>query len=154
VIRLVLFQPDIPQNAGAMMRLAACMGVSLDLIEPCGFPIDDQRMRRAGMDYIDRLDLVRHTSWDAFRRVPGGRLVLLTTAGDISHAEFIFSSDDRIIVGRESAGVPPEVHDAAEARIRIPMRPGIRSMNVAQAAAIGVAEALRQTGQLPAGNGS
>ncbi len=137
-----------------MMRLAACMGVSLDLIEPCGFPIDDQRMRRAGMDYIDRLDLVRHTSWDAFRRVPGGRLVLLTTAGDISHAEFIFSSDDRIIVGRESAGVPPEVHDAAEARIRIPMRPGIRSMNVAQAAAIGVAEALRQTGQLPAGNGS
>jgi tRNA (cytidine/uridine-2'-O-)-methyltransferase len=154
VIRLVLFQPDIPQNAGAMMRLAACMGVSLDLIEPCGFPIDDQRMRRAGMDYIDRLDLVRHTSWDAFRRVPGGRLVLLTTAGDISHAEFIFSSDDRIIVGRESAGVPPEVHDAAEARIRIPMRPGIRTMNVAQAAAIGVAEALRQTGQLPAGDGS
>ncbi len=137
-----------------MMRLAACMGVSLDLIEPCGFPIDDQRMRRAGMDYIDRLDLVRHTSWDAFRRVPGGRLVLLTTAGDISHAEFIFSSDDRIIVGRESAGVPPEVHDAAEARIRIPMRPGIRTMNVAQAAAIGVAEALRQTGQLPAGDGS
>jgi tRNA (cytidine/uridine-2'-O-)-methyltransferase len=154
VIRLVLFQPDIPQNAGAMMRLAACMGVSLDLVEPCGFPIDDQRMRRAGMDYIDKLDLVRHSSWDAFRQVPGGRLILLTTAGTLSHADFAFREDDRIVVGRESAGVPPEIHDAADARIRIPMRPGIRSMNVAQAAAIGVAEALRQTGQLPAEDGS
>ena len=149
MIRLVLFQPDIPQNAGAMMRLAACMGVSLDLVEPCGFPLDDQRLKRAGMDYISRLELVRHASWDAFRKTPGGRLVLLTTAGDVSHADFAFRPDDRIIVGRESAGVPPEVHDAAEARIRIPMRPGIRSINVAQAAAIGVAEALRQTGQLP-----
>ena len=95
------------------------------------------------------LNLVRHTSWDAFRRIPGGRLVLLTTAGDISYADFAFRPDDRIVVGRESAGVPPEVHDAADARIRIPMRPGIRSINVAQAAAIGVTEALRQTGQLP-----
>jgi tRNA (cytidine/uridine-2'-O-)-methyltransferase len=149
VIRLVLFQPDIPQNAGAMMRLSACMGISLDLVEPCGFPIDDQRMKRAGMDYLSMLDLVRHTSWEAFRKIPGGRLILLTTAGDVSHADFAFRPDDRIVVGRESAGVPPEVHDAADARIRIPMRPGIRSINVAQAAAIGVAEALRQTGQLP-----
>ena len=95
------------------------------------------------------LDLVRHTSWDAFRKTPGGRLVLLTTAGDVSHADFVFCPDDRIIVGRESAGVPLEVHQSVDARIRIPMRPGIRSINVAQAAAIGVAEALRQTGQLP-----
>jgi tRNA (cytidine/uridine-2'-O-)-methyltransferase len=149
VIRLVLFQPDIPQNAGAMMRLAACMGISLDLVEPCGFPLDDQRMKRAGMDYLSMLDLVRHPSWEAFRRAPGGRLVLLTTTGDVSHADFAFQPDDRIIVGRESAGVPVDVHQGADARIRIPMRPGIRSINVAQAAAIGVAEALRQTGQLP-----
>ncbi len=101
------------------------------------------------MDYLEMLDLVRHISWDAFRKVPGGRLVLLTTTGDVSHVDFAFQPDDRIVVGRESAGVPPEVHDAADARIRIPMRPGIRSINVAQAAAIGVAEALRQTGQFP-----
>jgi tRNA (cytidine/uridine-2'-O-)-methyltransferase len=149
VIRLVLFQPDIPQNAGAMMRLAACMGISLDLVEPCGFPLDDQRMRRAGMDYIPLLDIVRHSSWESFRKIPGGRLVLLTTAGHVSHADFAFRPDDRIVVGRESAGVPLEVHQGVDARIRIPMRPGIRSINVAQAAAIGVAEALRQTGQLP-----
>jgi tRNA (cytidine/uridine-2'-O-)-methyltransferase len=149
VIRLVLFQPDIPQNAGAMMRLAACMGISLDLVEPCGFPLDERRMKRAGMDYLAMLDLVRHTSWSEFRKTPGGRLVLLTTAGDVSHADFAFHADDRIVVGRESAGVPQDVHNEADARIRIPMRPGIRSINVAQAAAIGVAEALRQTGQLP-----
>jgi tRNA (cytidine/uridine-2'-O-)-methyltransferase len=149
VIRLVLFQPDIPQNAGAMMRLAACMGISLDLVEPCGFPLDDQRMKRAGMDYLAMLDLVRHTSWTEFRKSPGGRLVLLTTGGNTSHVDFAFRPDDRIVVGRESAGVPAEVHDAADARIRIPMLPGIRSINVAQAAAIAVSEALRQTGQFP-----
>lgn len=136
-----------------MMRLAACMGITLDLVEPCGFPLDERRidrgMKRAGMDYLAMLDLVRHTSWDAFRRTQGGRLVLLTTAGDVSHAEFVFRPDDRIIVGRESAGVPIDVHQGADARVRIPMRPGIRSINVAQAAAIAVAEALRQTGQLP-----
>ena len=101
------------------------------------------------MDYLPILDLVRHTSWEAFRKMPGGRLVLLTTSGDVSHADFAFRPDDRIVVGRESAGVPLEVHQGADARIRIPMRPGIRSINVAQAAAIGVAEALRQTGQFP-----
>jgi tRNA (cytidine/uridine-2'-O-)-methyltransferase len=149
VIRLVLFQPDIPQNAGAMMRLAACMGIPLDLIEPCGFPLDDQRMKRAGMDYLAMLDLVRHTSWTAFLGSPGGRLVLLTTAADTRHTDFAFRSDDRIIVGRESSGVPPEIHQCVDARIRIPMRPDVRSINVAQAAAIGIAEALRQTGQFP-----
>jgi tRNA (cytidine/uridine-2'-O-)-methyltransferase len=132
-----------------MMRLAACMGISLDLIEPCGFPLDSQRMRRAGMDYLDRLDLVRHASWPKFRESADGRLVLLTTAATQSHIDFAFQDNDMIVVGRESAGVPQDVHDAADARIRIPMRPGMRSLNVAQAAAIGLCEALRQTGQFP-----
>lgn len=101
------------------------------------------------MDYIDRLDLVRHVSWGAFRAVPGGRLVLLTTAAETVCFDFAFEPDDRLVVGRESAGAPPEIHAAADARIRIPMRPGVRSFNVAQAAAIGLAEALRQTGTLP-----
>jgi len=150
LIHLVLFEPDIPQNAGAIMRLAACMGVPLDLIEPCGFPLSDQRLRRAGMDYIDRLSLNRHSSWAAFRQAAAGaRLVLLTTGAASRYSDFAFGRDDRIILGRESAGVPAAVHDAADARIRIPMRPGIRSLNVAQAAAIGLAEALRQTGGLP-----
>jgi tRNA (cytidine/uridine-2'-O-)-methyltransferase len=149
LIRLVLFQPDIPQNAGAMMRLAACMGVPLDLIEPCGFPFDDQRVRRAGMDYIGHLDMTRHASWERFRECEGGRLVLLTSSGDVAYPHFRFAPDDRILVGRESAGVPPEIHLRADARIRIPMRAGLRSINVAQAAAIGLAEALRQTGQFP-----
>ena len=125
------------------------MGVPLDLIEPCGFPFDDQRVRRAAMDYIDHLDMARHASWTRFRETDSGRLVLLTTSGETSHADFAFAPDDRIVVGRESAGVPPEIHRQADARVRIPMRRGIRSINVAQAAAIGVAEALRQTGQLP-----
>ena len=154
MIRLVLFEPDIPQNAGAMMRLAACMGIPLDLIEPCGFALDDQRMKRAGMDYIGRLDLVRHSSWTGYRETDGphasGRLILLTTDGDTRYCDFAFRTDDRIVVGRESAGVTAAVHEAADARIRIPMRPGIRSLNVAQAAAIGLTEALRQTGGLPA----
>ncbi len=131
------------------MRLAACMGVALDLIEPCGFPFDDRRVRRAAMDYIDHLDLTRHASWEQYRAADRGRLALLTTAGDIAHADFAFAPDDRIVVGRESAGVPAEIHRAADARLRIPMRAGVRSINVAQAAAIAVAEALRQTGQFP-----
>jgi tRNA (cytidine/uridine-2'-O-)-methyltransferase len=148
-MRLVLFQPDIPQNAGAIMRLAACMGVPLDIVEPCGFPLDDQRLRRAGMDYIHLLELRRHASWDAFRDSSKGRIVLLTTKGDMRHTDFAFRDGDRILLGRESAGVPDAVRDAADARIRIPMRAGLRSLNVAQAAAIGLAEALRQTGGLP-----
>ncbi len=145
----MLFEPDIPQNAGAMMRLAACMGTPVDLIEPCGFGLDDRRFGRALMDYRDHLTLCRHTSWGKFREAAGGRLVLLTTAADLCYADFRFRPDDRIVVGRESAGVPQAVHDAADARIRIPMRAGLRSLNVAQAAAIGVTEALRQTGLLP-----
>ena len=131
------------------MRLAACMGVALDIIEPCGFPLDESRLRRAAMDYIDLLQLERHVSWDAFRRTAPGRIVLLTTKGDVPHADFGFRRSDLLLLGRESAGVPESVHDAADARIRIPMMTGVRSLNVAQAAAIALAEALRQTGGLP-----
>jgi tRNA (cytidine/uridine-2'-O-)-methyltransferase len=146
-MRLVLYQPDIPQNTGALMRLAAVLGLGLDLIEPCGFVLDDRKLRRAGMDYIDSLDFVRHRSWEAFLLTPAlPRLVLLTTGGDHAYLDFRFADDDLILVGRESAGVPREVHDRADARVMIPMRPPARSLNVAQAAAMVVGEALRQTG--------
>lgn len=148
-MRLVLYQPDIPQNTGAIMRLAACMGVPLDIVEPCGFPLDDSRLRRAGMDYIDLLELCRHASWEAFRGSVQGRIVLLTTSGPVRHTDFAFHASDLLLLGRESAGVPDTIHHAADARIRIPIRQGVRSLNVAQAAAIALAEALRQTGGLP-----
>lgn len=154
-MRLALYQPDIPQNTGAMLRLAACWDVAVDLIEPCGFVLSDRRLRRAGMDYLDGVALTRHASWAAFvaarAAAPArGRLVLLTTAGDTAHAGFAFRPTDTLLVGRESAGVPREVHEAADARVVIPMRPGVRSLNVALAAAVALGEALRQTGQLPA----
>lgn len=153
-MRLVMFQPDIPQNAGAVLRLAACFGVAADVIEPLGFIWDEPRMRRAGMDYIDAVEIVRHASWQRYQSArPAGRLVLLTTAGKVSYAEFGFRPDDRLMVGRETAGVPPEVHEAADARILVPMRRPLRSLNVAMAAAIVLAEALRQTGGLPAAGG-
>ena len=149
-MRLALYQPDIPQNTGAMLRLAAGLGVGVDLIEPCGFVWSDRRLRRAGMDYLEGVSLTRHRSWPEFRAAARtGRLVLLTTAGDSSYAEFAFNPSDILLVGRESAGVPAEVHAAAEARIVIPMHGATRSLNVALAAAIVLAEALRQTGQLP-----
>ncbi|HYD32568.1 MAG TPA: tRNA (cytidine(34)-2'-O)-methyltransferase [Azospirillaceae bacterium] len=145
-MRLALFEPDIPQNAGAMMRLAACLGVPMDIIEPCGFILDDRRLRRAGMDYLDHLDLTRHVSWAAYRAAPqAGRLVLLTTKGAVPYTRFAFNSDDRLLVGRESAGVPDEVHEAADARVVISVRPPLRSLNVALAAAMVLGEALRQT---------
>lgn len=153
-MRLALYQPDIPQNTGAMLRLAACFGVAVDLIEPCGFVWSDRRLRRAGMDYLEGVALTRHESWAAFQAAreaasPRGRLLLLTTSGNASYAEFAFQPVDTLLVGRESAGVPAEVHAAADVRLVIPMRPGVRSLNVALAAAIGLAEALRQTGALP-----
>ncbi|KAA0680562.1 tRNA (cytidine(34)-2'-O)-methyltransferase [Azospirillum brasilense] len=149
-MRLVLFEPDIPQNAGTLMRLAAGLGVPLDLIEPCGFVLDDRKLRRAGMDYIDQLSLVRHSSWAAYRALPqGGRLVLLTTRGAVPYTEFAFAPDDRIMVGRESAGVPDAVHEAADARLVIPLMPPARSLNVALSAAMVLGEALRQTAALP-----
>jgi len=151
-VRLALYQPDIPQNLGAAIRIAACFGVSLDIIEPCGFPFDDRRLRRAGMDYLDQVALTRHSSWTAYRnarQVEGGRLVLLTTAGDSVFPAVEFQAGDSLLLGRESAGVPPEVHDAADLRLRIPLRQGLRSLNVALAAAMVLSEALRQTGSFP-----
>lgn len=148
-MRLVLFEPDIPQNTGTLMRLAAGLGVSLDLVEPCGFLLDDRKLRRAGMDYIDHLDWTRHNSWSSYQsRAHDGRLVLLTTRGAIPYTDFAFAPDDRIMVGRESAGVPDEVHDAADARLVIPLKPPARSLNVALSAAIVLGEALRQTASL------
>jgi tRNA (cytidine/uridine-2'-O-)-methyltransferase len=150
-MRLALYEPDIPQNTGALMRLAACLGVPLDLIEPAGFLLGDRRLKRAGMDYLDALEMTRHRSWNAFleARKPPSRLVLLTTRGSLLYHRFVFEPDDILLVGRESAGVPDAVHEAAGARLRVPMRGGARSLNVALAAAIVLGEALRQTGLLP-----
>ncbi len=153
-MRLALYQPDIPQNAGAMLRLAACLGIGADIIEPCGFVWSDRHLRRAGMDYLDLVDLIRHDSWEAFiENRAGGRLVLLTTRASIAHTGFGFQPDDTLIVGQESAGVPDAVHEAADARIVVPMKPETRSLNVALAAAIVTAEALRQTGGFAGGLG-
>lgn len=150
MIRLALHQPDIPQNTGAVLRLAACLGVGVDLIEPFGFVWSDAKLRRAGMDYLDRVAARRHVSWPAYLAArDSGRLVLLTTAGDRSLAGFAFRADDTLLLGRESAGAPPEVHAAADARLAIPLAPGMRALNVAVAAALALGEALRQTGQWP-----
>ncbi|NQW51574.1 MAG: tRNA (cytidine(34)-2'-O)-methyltransferase [Rhodospirillales bacterium] len=145
-MRLALFEPDIPQNLGAFIRLSAGLGVPLDIIEPCGFPVDDRRIRRAAMDYYDLATLVRHASWAAFcRDRPPGRLVLLPTAGAQRLPETAFRPDDILLMGRESAGVPENVHAAADLRVRIPLQAGARSLNVALAAAMVLSEALRQT---------
>jgi tRNA (cytidine/uridine-2'-O-)-methyltransferase len=152
-IELALYQPDIPQNAGAMLRLGACFAVPVHVIEPCGFVFGESRMRRAGMDYIDQVDLRRHESWLAFaaeRRAAGARIILMTTTGARPYTEFSFRAGDTIVMGRESAGVPDDVHTAVDARLVIPMAPGARSLNVAQAAAIAVAEAMRQVARVPA----
>ena len=149
-MRLALFQPDIAPNAGAMLRLCACLGVGADVIEPCGFVWSDAKLKRAGMDYLHRVALRRHGSWESYRASrESGRLVLLTTRGDIALPDFAFRPDDTLMVGRESAGVPDEVHAAADARLVIPMASGARSLNVALAAALALGEALRQTGQWP-----
>jgi tRNA (cytidine/uridine-2'-O-)-methyltransferase len=150
-MRLALYEPDIPQNAGALIRLGACLGVALDIIEPCGFLFSDKGLKRAGMDYVAQAKIVRHPSWAAFlvARAPG-RLILLTSKAAASYTDFAFAPDDTILLGRESAGVPEAVHAAADARLRIAMRPGLRSLNVAQAGAMVLGEALRQTKGFPA----
>lgn len=149
-MRLALYQPDIPQNAGAIMRLAACFSTPVDVIEPCGFVLSDQRMRRAGMDYVDLVDWTRHASWQQFLsdRSPG-RLVLLTTRGEATLDAFSFQPDDTLLFGRESAGVPDDVHTAADMHLRVPIADQARSLNVATTAAIVLWEALRQTGGTP-----
>lgn len=147
MIDLALYQPDIPQNAGAAIRLCACLGMGLRVIEPCGFPWDDRKIRTAAMDYIDRLTLTRHASWESFRRdTAGRRIVLLTTKTDISYYDFAFRHGDILLLGRESAGVPADVHEAADTRLTVPMAPGMRSLNVINAAAMVAGETLRQTG--------
>jgi tRNA (cytidine/uridine-2'-O-)-methyltransferase len=151
-LRLALYEPDIPQNAGALLRLAACFAVGVDLIEPMGFLIDDRRLKRAALDYAALAAVRRHASWQTFlaARDSGSRLILMTTSGDVALDRFGFAPDDTILLGRESAGVPDAVHAAAAARVVIPLRPAARSLNVALAGAIALYEALRQTGALPA----
>jgi tRNA (cytidine/uridine-2'-O-)-methyltransferase len=149
-MRLVLFQPDIAQNAGSLIRLGACMGVAVDIVEPCGFVLGGPKFRRAGMDYLDEAEVVRHASWEAYLTAGGaGRIVLLTSKGDTTHTDFAFAADDRLLLGRESAGVPEHIHARADARLRIPMKSGLRSINVAQAGAMVLGEALRQTRMFP-----
>lgn len=151
-MQLALYQPDIPQNTGTMLRLCACLGVTAHVIEPAGFPISDKNFRRAGMDYIDLVDIRRHISWTDFefwRKASGARLILATTKGAVPYPEFCFRPDDIILMGRESAGVPDEVHAAADARLLIPMRTGLRSLNVAVSAAMMMGEALRQLDAFP-----
>jgi tRNA (cytidine/uridine-2'-O-)-methyltransferase len=151
-MRIALFEPDIPQNTGTILRLAACLGLEVHLIEPAGFPTSDRAFRRAGMAYLDQVTLTRHLNWGAFedwRRSHGGRLVLFTTKASTRFVDYAFRADDVLLFGRESAGVPEHVHAAADARLVIPMREGLRSLNVAVAAAMAASEALRQTGGWP-----
>jgi len=148
-MRIALYQPEIAGNVGAVMRLGACMGVSVDLIEPMGFEWDDKRVRRAAMDYIDHVDVNRHPSFDAFLAAVPGRLILFTTKGDGSAYDFLFEADDVLMFGRESGGVPADVAAAADARLRIPIRAEVRSFNLAMSAALALGEALRQVQGLP-----
>lgn len=148
-MHLALYEPDIPQNTGTILRLCACLGVTAHLIEPAGFPISDRHFRRSGMAYLDQVTIERHMSFAAFdewRRKERLRLVLFSTRGATPYLEHAFSSADILLFGRESAGVPDPVRDAADARLLIPMQPGLRSINVAMACAMALGEALRQTG--------
>lgn len=148
-MRIALYQPDIAGNVGAILRLAACYGVAVDIIEPCGFAFSDKRLARAGMDYAAAASIVRHSDWAAFDAQRTGRIALLTTRGAMPLHEARFAPDDIILMGSESAGVPDAVHDRADLRIRIPLRPGFRSLNVGMSAGIALTEALRQTGGMP-----
>jgi tRNA (cytidine/uridine-2'-O-)-methyltransferase len=147
-MRIALYEPDIPQNTGTILRLAACLDVEAHIIEPAGFPTSDRAFRRAGMDYLDQVRIVRHIRFEAFeawRKRAGARLIVFTTHAETSYLRYTFHNDDVLLFGRESAGLPDEVHRAAEARLVIPMREGLRSLNVAMACAMAVGEALRQT---------
>jgi tRNA (cytidine/uridine-2'-O-)-methyltransferase len=153
-MRLALYQPDIAQNTGTILRLCACFGVPVDVIGPTGFDMSDRALKRAALDYLTHVKLTRHTSFDAFMeqrsaKSSPGRLVLLTTKATTSHYDFAFAGNDTLLLGRESAGVPDAVHERVDARIIIPMQPGLRSLNVAVAAAIVLGEALRQTDGFP-----
>jgi tRNA (cytidine/uridine-2'-O-)-methyltransferase len=148
MINFALYQPDIALNTGAAIRLAACLGVPLHVIEPCGFPWDEKKIRRSGMDYVNSSPLHRHVNWNKFKESTSSqRIILLSTKADLPYTAFQFKHDDILMVGRESAGVPDDVHEAADARIIIPMHPGFRSLNVINSAAMVLGEALRQTNQ-------
>ena len=147
-MQIALFQPDIPPNTGTILRLCACLNISAHIIEPAGFAVSDRAFRRAGMDYLDQVTLTRHISWEAFeawRREAGCRLLLFTTKGATSYLDFRYQPQDILMFGRESAGVPEAVAAKADARLKIPIKPSLRSLNVAMAAAMAVGEALRQT---------
>jgi tRNA (cytidine/uridine-2'-O-)-methyltransferase len=146
-MRIALYEPDIPQNTGTILRLAACLGIEAHIIEPAGFPASDRAFRRAGMDYLDQVAIVRHGSWAAFERwrmEAESRLILFTTQASLSYLDHAYRVDDVLLFGRESSGVPAAVHEAADARLLVPMRAGLRSLNVAMVAAMAVGEALRQ----------
>ena len=150
-MRIALYEPEIAGNVGAVLRLGACLGVAVDLIEPLGFRWDDARVRRTAMDYIDHVEVTRHRDWAAFHAgIGAARLLLFTTRGSSDAYQFAFEPDDILLFGKESAGVPDHVHAAASARLRLPMRAGVRSLNLAMSAGLALGEALRQTGQLPA----
>ena len=147
-MRIALYEPDIPQNTGTILRLCACLGIEVHIIEPAGFPTSDRAFRRAGMDYLDQVEIMRHASWVAFERwrlEARSRLILLTTHASLSYLDHAYGADDILLFGRESSGVPSAVHEAADARVLVPMREGLRSLNVAMVAAMAVGEALRQT---------
>jgi tRNA (cytidine/uridine-2'-O-)-methyltransferase len=148
-MRIALYRPEIAFNVGGVLRLGACMGVPVHLIEPMGFVWDAARVRRAAMDYIDHVEIVRHPDWPTFA-AQAGRIVLLTTRSATRLHDHAFTAGDTLLFGQESAGAPPEVHDRADAHVRIPMRAGLRSLNLAMSAGIALTEALRQTGGLPA----
>lgn len=148
-MRIALYEPEIAGNVGAVLRLGACLGVAVDLIEPMGFAWEDARVRRTAMDYIDAVEIERHAGWDAFRVARPGRLVLLTTKGTTSLYDAAFAPDDILLIGKESAGVPAAVAAHCNLAVRIPIRAAVRSLNLATAAALALGEALRQTGQLP-----
>lgn len=148
-LRIALYQPDIAGNTGTILRLAACLGLSVDIIEPAGFDISDRNLKRSGMDYLESVTLARHVNWqrfDAWRKEAGRRVVLASTKAALPYTSFAFRPDDILLFGRESAGVPDHVHEAADGRILIPMVKGQRSINVAMSAAMISGEALRQTG--------
>lgn len=149
-MHLVLFQPEIPQNTGTLLRLAACWNVPLHLIEPCGFVFTDKKLKRAGMDYVEKAHFIQHPSWSSYKMSrPSGRLIFLTPHGQESYTDFQFSATDHLLIGRESDGFPLEVEQEAHARLFIPMAPHYRSLNMAISAAIVLGEALRQTQQFP-----
>lgn len=148
-MRIALFQPEIPGNVGAILRLSACLGVAVDIIEPTGFIFSDTRLRRAGMDYIDHVEIARHADWEAFRAAATARVILLSSKAEARIHDFTFAADDILLMGQESAGVPDDVRAACDAQVRIPLRAEVRSLNVSVAAGIALAEALRQTEGLP-----